>query len=212
MHYSALLFDLDGTLIDTISLYKQAVMQALKEINIKTTHEEFYEWYTTPIHLTEILARHGLTEKDVPSVRARRDEIYIDLLRTKSQWIPGAQELMKSLPSVPLGLVTTSWMTYVNAIDEHLDIKKNFSAIVTVDDTGNLSKPHPHPLLLAADRLGVNPTECLYIGDQLFDIKAAHAAGMECFAVKGEWSPKDIEKHGAELVVGRPDELIQLLK
>lgn len=213
MRYSAILFDLDGTLIDTIGLYEEALLQALTEIGINATHEQFCQWYTTPLHIREILKMHGKSEHLVPPFRHRRDELYIELLKTKSTWLPGAKDLMDSLrgksenqstnklinspPSphtttrVPLGMITTSWLSYVDAIDHCLGIKRYFDTIITVDDTGNFSKPHPHPLLLACDRLRVEPKDCVYIGDQLFDMEAAHRAGMEGWMVQGTWSPKE---------------------
>ncbi len=201
MRYSAILFDLDGTLVDTITLYGEAVLGSLKEIGIEATMDQYREWYHAPLHLSGILALYGMTEKDAPTIRQRRDEMYVELLRKKTEWLPGARELLETLasatpvplaPSAPLAIVTGSWMTYVDAIDSRLGVKKYFDVFVTVDDMGKFTKPHPHGLLLACDRLGVKPEDCLYIGDQRFDAEASAAAGMDCLLVKGTWSPEDL--------------------
>jgi phosphoglycolate phosphatase len=189
-HY---LFDLDGTLVDTITLYGKAVLQVLQEMGIEETWEHFREWYTTPVHAEQILEMHGKDPvKYLAGFRERREELYIGMLREKSVWLPGAEELLRELSAAPLGLATTSWQSYVDAIDECLGVKKHFKAIITVDLTGHLSKPHPHPLLLAADALSFEPGNCVYIGDQRFDVEAAKAAGMEAWLVKGEWTPAGI--------------------
>ncbi len=189
-----ILFDLDGTLIDTITLYKEAVLTSLKEIGIKATPADFRDWYVRPLHLGQILGLYGENESRVPELRLRRDEIYIELLRTKSEWLPGAEELLGILTNkkIPMGVITGSWMSYVDAIDSHLDVKKYFGPIITADEIHSLMKPHPHGLLLAADRLGADPKDCLYIGDQSFDMEAAKRAGMQGIFIETEWSPKNL--------------------
>ncbi len=194
MNPRAILFDLDGTLVDTITLYGEAVLASLKEVaGIDATWEQYREWYGRPLHLKGILALYGLTDEGIPGIRKRRDELYIDFLRTKTAWYPGAKDLLSGLRAkgVPVGLVTGSWMSYVEAIDSLLGVKKHFDAFVTVDDMGDFTKPHPHGLLLGADRLGVDPRECVYVGDQRFDIEAAERAGMPGILIRSEWTPAD---------------------
>jgi HAD superfamily hydrolase (TIGR01509 family) len=191
---TAILFDLDGTLVDTITLYGEAVLASLKERGIDATWDEYREWYNRPVHLPEVLERRGLAAELVTPLRARRDELYLELLKTKTQWYPGAKELLTTLTAkkIPLGMITGSWMSYVDAIDSLLDVKKYFDAIITVDDMRPFLKPHPRGLLLAAERMGVDPKDCVYIGDQRFDSEAATAAGMQGILVHAEWTPKDL--------------------
>jgi len=220
--FSALLFDLDGTLVDTITLYGQAVLRSLEEIGIQATEDEFRDWYIRPLHLGQILALYGRTEDQIPALRLRRDALYEELLRTKVEWLPGAEELLETVKkknpksptmprsprkqhssessdssassdsSRPLALITGSWLSYVNAVDSRLRVKRFFDPIITADEIHACMKPNPYGLLLACDRLGVDPKTCLYIGDQQFDIDAAHAAGMEAWLLKGEWSPENV--------------------
>jgi HAD superfamily hydrolase (TIGR01509 family) len=198
MQYKALLFDLDGTLVDTIALYEQACIQALAENGLSVSAEQFLQWYMEGWHLHHVLAHFGTTEDAVPTIRARRDELYMELLSSSAQWLPGAQELLESLSSTSLdssvssklALITGSWLTYVDAIDAKLHVKKYFETIVTVDDMGKFPKPHPHGLLIACERLKIEPKDCIYIGDQMFDVEAAHAAGMECVIIEGKYTPK----------------------
>ncbi len=198
--YAAILFDLDGTLADTIAIYEKAVLQSMAEIGVKVTEEKFYDWYVRGIHLKQILAEFGLTEDKVPSVRARRDELYVSLLRTDVMWLPGGEELLKETAGKkPTAIVTGSWMSYVDAIDERLHVKRYVPTIITADEIHKFMKPHPHGLLLAADRLKVDPKDCLYVGDQLFDTEAAHRADMPCCIVPGKYSPPNVGE-GADFV------------
>jgi len=189
--YAAILFDLDGTLVNTIDLYSEAVIGSLQSVGVSITQPTFREWYMGAVHLKEILAKFKLTEQLVPNVRKERDERYIKLLREKAEWIPGAEDLLKkSLELGPVAIITGSWRTYVDAINERIRVSEYFDTIVTCDDMGNFMKPHPHGLLLAAEKLGVNPEECLYVGDQHFDVEAAHRAGMPCAVVRSGYTPQ----------------------
>ncbi len=190
--YAALLFDLDGTLVNSIDLYGDAVIASMKEIGDDFSKEAYRDWYIHGQHLRQLLEKYGKTEEEWPDVRGDRDRRYIELLKEKVAWCVGAKETLEYFSGkIPMALVTGSWMEYVDASDGKLDLKKYFQTIVTVDDIGKFTKPHPHSLLLAADRLGFDSKECLYIGDQLFDVVASKAAGMPCCIVKGAYTPKE---------------------
>jgi HAD superfamily hydrolase (TIGR01549 family) len=210
--YSAILFDLDGTLVDSIDLYGEAVIRAMKEININVSKHLFRKWYTRAMHFRDWISQYGLTEEDCPQVRSDRDKMYIELLRKKVRFCLGAKEVLKYFHGkVPLALVTGSWMSYVNASDERLHFKSFFQTIVTVDAIGKLTKPHPHGLFLAADRLKVDPKKCLYVGDQLFDVEASKAAGMPCCIVRGPYTTEEtMEK--ADFTVETLEELKTVAK
>ncbi len=192
MKYVALLFDLDGTLVNSIDLYGEAVIASMKEIGDDLSQEAYRDWYIRGQHLRQMLEKFGKTEEGWPGVRGDRDRRYIALLKEKVAWCVGAKETLEYFfGKIPMALVTGSWMKYVDAIDATLDLKKYFQELVTVDDIGKMTKPHPHSLLLAADRLGVDPKDCLFIGDQLFDAVASKAAGMPCCIVKGAYTPEE---------------------
>ncbi|MFA6523755.1 MAG: HAD family phosphatase [Candidatus Peribacteraceae bacterium] len=207
MKYRALLFDLDGTLVNSIDLYGEAVIEAFRSIGIAVGKEHFREWYGRAMHFRDWIAEFGYTEDDVPLLRRSRDEHYIALLKEKVTWCKGAEEALNFLyGKIPLGLITGSWKSYTDAIDERLGDNRYFQTIITSDDMGKFMKPHPHGLLLAADRLKVKPEDCLYVGDQLFDVEAAQAAGMPCCIVHGKFTPDEaIQK--ADIVVKSMREL-----
>ncbi len=189
----AILFDLDGTLVDSIDCYEDALRQALAEIGVgQFSHQDFLESYHLGQHLDHLLQKFERTDVDKAAVRARRDTIYLAHLRDRIAWIAGAKELLEACQDrYTLGLITGSWNSYVNAIDERLQVRDYFASIVTCDDMGKFQKPHPHGILLACSQLHIEPHEAVYIGDQQFDIDAARAAGMEAHAVRGPLSPPD---------------------
>ena len=211
MRFSAILFDLDGTLIDTISLYRRACIQGMASAGLDLTHEEFDAYYVSGSSLEEWIRLKGGEKGDAPLVRRERDRAYHMLLRTEPAFFLGAEELLNDLLDFPKAIVTGSWKSYVDALDECVEITKHFPHIITADDTSPFHKPHPHGLLLAADRLGVDPRKCVYIGDQMFDIDAAHAAGMTSCLVPTQFTPK--EAHGkAEMELESLDELLPRLR
>lgn len=189
MTYDAILFDLDGTLIDSIDLWGQAICDMFRSVGVTVTMEEFHTMYRPSAQLTTWLTHFGVNMTRKEELRAIRDARYSQLLRERVQWLPDAEELLRALaPTTPLGLVTGSWMSYVHASDERLSLKQYFRTVVTQDAMGNFSKPHPHGLLLACDAMHVQPSRCIYIGDMEADVEMAHAAGMPCCLVQGRYT------------------------
>lgn len=188
-HIDALLFDLDGTLVETIHLYEEAMCETLRSYGIECTHEEFIAMYHRGIGIEAFIREHRGDGIDVSSARASRDAAYVRLLRDKTTWLPGAKEVLDATATIPRALVTKSWRHYVDAIDAAIGLAEHFSRIVTANEMQPYFKPHPRGFLLAADALGVDPERCLVIGDQLFDIEAARACGMRSFLIDGYHTP-----------------------
>ncbi|MDB4978896.1 MAG: gph [Candidatus Peribacteria bacterium] len=191
MKPSAILFDLDGTLVETIDLWHQAVGESLKHAGMNATPEQLTAWYSAALHFEGILDIFGRTEADAPNVRRMRDDMYVDLLRQNVEWLPGVLEVLDQLKAekMPMGMITGSHRRYVDAIDERLSLNHYFGTIITADEMGKFMKPHPHGLFMAADALGVEAKNCIFVGDQLFDIGAAKAAGITAVLIPHLHSP-----------------------
>ncbi|MEK7590797.1 MAG: HAD family phosphatase [Patescibacteria group bacterium] len=211
MKYSAILFDLDGTLMNTIKLYERAVIDTIRGYGATLTPRRFAEIYRSGDSISEWIREFGIDPEKKHEIRSGRDKRYMELLRTSVEWYPGAELLLRTLQvSSPLGLVTGSWKTYLEAIEERLPFHNHFETIVTADDMGAFPKPHPHALLLAADRLSIDPKTSVYIGDQSFDIAAAKSAGMKSILVETEYTPEDAGKN-ADFVVKSLREIQKIL-
>jgi HAD superfamily hydrolase (TIGR01549 family) len=191
MMQRAVLFDLDGTLVNTIGLWAKAYLQTLREVGVKIDAEEFMQTiYTQNLHFELVLKHYGLDTSRADSFRAIRDERYAHLLRTEPLWLEGAEDLLKEIiDTYETGIVTGSHLHYIEAIEEQLPLRSLVPLIITCDDTKGRSKPHPYGLLLACEKLGVEPEECVYIGDQEFDIAAANNANMTSCLVWTEHTP-----------------------
>jgi len=212
MKYSTILFDLDGTLVNTIALYERAVIDTMFHSGAVLTPGRFREMYHAGDSIAGLIREFGLDTTREQELRAKRDTIYMDLLRSQVHWYPGAENLLKNLSSDrSLGLVTGSRKTYVDAIEERLPLQRHFESIITMEDMDGFHKPHPHSLLLAADRLGIDPTTTIYVGDQLFDIHAAKAAGMPSVVVLTEYTPKEAANE-ADYVLDQITDLEKLIR
>lgn len=211
MEFSSVLFDLDGTLIHTTHLYEEACVKGMQAIGITFTAEDFRHHYPKGYSMHSWIEAKGGDPARLEEVRIARDAVYHELLATKSEYCDGAMDLLTFLEGHPTGVITNSWRSYLDAIHRKLAIYDHLTEIITADDMGDLCKPHPHGLLLTADRLKADPAASIYVGDQIFDLEAARAAGMTACLVRGPHSPEGAEKH-ADLVVESLRELQEKLQ
>jgi phosphoglycolate phosphatase len=187
----AVIFDLDGTLIDSIDIYLQILKTALEQVNIppisktkiiQATESGDFDWEM-------VLPETFKDKKDDTIKRITRiiEDIYPDLFRQYVTLIPGTSEMLKqiSVAGMKLGMVTS---TPKNNMKEKLLPLKDanrlhlFEAIIKAEDAPQ-KKPAKDPLLLCADQLDVPAGKCVYLGDMRTDIRAGKAAGMKTIGV-----------------------------
>lgn len=200
--FAAILFDLDGTLVDSIPFWIEANIQALKSLGVRIDAETFLkDFYHQGLHYEGILEKLSAKSKNSDQFYRNRDDLFTELVRTKIEWIDGTEAVMKKCAAnYPLGMMTGSRRGFIDAMDERLKLTSLFSCIITRDDTGMKMKPDPFGLLLLAERLGVKSEDCLYVGDQKVDVDAAKNAGMSSCLIQWEQTPEGAED-GADYVI-----------
>ncbi len=209
--YQAILFDLDGTLVETISLYKKAVIGSFAKYDMQIDEDLFTAFYVMHKHMKEMLAYFGKTEEEIPNIRKDRDDLYVELLSKEAEWLPGAREAFAfAKTKAPLAIVTGSWKRYVEALDKKMNIREFTDIWITADDIHDCMKPDPEGLLMAAKALNVEPKDCIYIGDQAFDMEASKRAGMTACLIGGEYTPKEAFDQ-ADITLKSLDELAGIL-
>ena len=113
----------------------------------------------------------------------------------------------------PWGIVTNKATRFTEPLVRSLGLHARAATVVAGDTTPH-SKPHPAPLLEAARRVGLEPSRCMYVGDDVRDVQAGHAAGMT--TVIAGWGylgmGEPVDSWGAEYIVQRPEELLNLLR
>ena len=187
----AVIFDLDGTLLDTKEIFydvinivfeKLSFPRLGREVLVEAAAEGEFNW--------DMVLPAGLKvrkEEVLLQVRAIIEEISPPLFRKRTRPIAGAEEVLKSLHGAgsKLGVVTSSRKRHVDMKMHALEESGTavlFDAIITADDV-QLKKPDPEPLCECARRLGVTPGECVYVGDMRVDLKAGKSAGMTTVGV-----------------------------
>lgn len=179
----AILFDLDGLLTDTERLHCRAYQQVLSQRGISLTQEDYAEiWIRTGRGIIDLCKLKGIAD-DPTDLRLKKSIIYHQLVRAELQPMAGAMALLNHIAGKKkLALATASWSDAANCVIDTLGIRHFFNVIVTGSDVQR-AKPHPDIFLLAAQRLGISPDECIVIEDAEKGILAAHAAGMKSIAV-----------------------------
>jgi len=176
--FKAYLFDCDGTIADSMPLHYIAWKKALAEWNCDFSEDLFYAWGGMSVaEIIAVLNRERGLNMPVEKVARRKEELYFENL-PQLKAVPEVMEHIEaSYRLIPFAVVSGSTRDSVTRSLEALKILDRFDTLVCAGDYRN-SKPDPEPFLLAAQRLGVAPEDCLVFEDADMGIQAATAAGM----------------------------------
>jgi beta-phosphoglucomutase family hydrolase len=186
--FSAYLFDMDGTIADSMPLHYLAWKQALAEYGCSDFPEDlFYSWGGMPVR--EIIASlnrlHALA-MPVDEVAHRKEGLYYELL-PKLTAVPEVLEQIEDAHTrIPFAVVSGSTRDSVTASLRALHLEDKFDVLVCAGDYAN-AKPDPEPFLLAAQKLNVPPASCLVFEDTAMGIEAATRAGMQSVRILQPW-------------------------
>lgn len=211
------LFDLDGTLIDSAPDLAGAAnaMRAARGLP-----EMPYERLRPMVGAGArgmVGAAFGTAPGDA-GFEALRDEFlqrYAEGLLRRTAVFEAMVPVLQALERAALswGIVTNKHERFTLPVVQGLGLQERAAALICGDTTAH-SKPHPEPLLEAARRVGVAPQACVYVGDDLRDVQAGRAAGMATLAAAwgylGEREP--IHEWGADAVIGNPPALLKWLE
>lgn len=181
----AVLFDMDGLLVDTETLGIRVAVQVCKDLGIYLDLEEQRSFIgvTDEKFYQELFKKRGL-DYDVASVLRKHFEIYEKFLTTELKAFEAACTLPKKLKAkgYKLALVSGSTKNQINIILEQLKINDDFDVVLSCDEITK-SKPDPEGYLIAAKKLGVEPSECLVFEDAQTGVLAAKNAEMRVVGV-----------------------------
>ena len=194
---AAVLWDMDGTIVDTEPYWIGA------EFDVVAMHGGTWSREHALALVGADLLDAGAYIRDNGPVPLDPHEIVellldrvVESIRREIPWRPGARELLHEVreSSTPSALVTMSWRRFAEPVVEALP-PGSFDAVVVGDDVER-GKPHPEPYLLAAERLGVDPRDCVAIEDSPTGVASALAAGCTVLAVPNHVEVPD--PHGAD--------------
>jgi pyrophosphatase PpaX len=177
----SVLFDLDGTLVDTVPFILEAVRQAFEGYGTCPTDAEWIAGIGTPLRAQ--LASFARRPQDVEPLFDRYRTYWIAHHDERTRAFPGAVEAVAALAAAghPIGVVTAKIEHGAYRTLRHTGLLPHVGAVIGADSCEN-AKPHPEPVLLALARLGGTPAEAVLVGDSPHDIAAARAAGARAVA------------------------------
>jgi HAD superfamily hydrolase (TIGR01509 family) len=217
---AAVIFDLDGTLIDSIDIYFTIVENALKRLNLPAVsrnqilaaaENEEFKWEL-------VLPQDVLNRKAeiIDEAWAVINEIAPQMFADNLELIQGAGHIVESLSSngLKIGLVTSTQRQYLETKMQPLKnagVDNLFDAIITSDDVEK-RKPAPDPLITCAQLLDMKPGNCVYVGDTTTDIKAGKAAGMRTIGVLTGFDEYGaLEKEDPDAIIENVQNLLEVI-
>jgi HAD superfamily hydrolase (TIGR01509 family) len=207
----ALIFDLDGTLVDTVYAHIFAWQRALAEAGMPLEGWRIHRKIGMSGGLfTRAIAREvgrEITSKEEAALLNRHGELFIELLPERRP-LPGAVELIRFLYTnkILFGIATSGRRPEIDASLDILDIKEQ-TVIVERGDVAR-AKPEPDLFLACQQRLGIGVNDCYVIGDAVWDLLAARRAGMLSVGLlSGGYGEDELSRAGAFRVYRDPAEL-----
>jgi len=209
----AVLFDLDGTLIDTAPDMSTALNNLLVEENLAPIPLDIVRPYVSQggLVLTQLGFSNYVAECEIEPLRLRYLDHYRAIVANDSVLFDCFEQILSRLEEQgrPWGIVTNKPQWLTTPLLEQMNLDQR-AAVVICGDTLEQRKPHPLPLIVAAETIGVACENCVYIGDDLRDIVAGKAANMKTvIAAYGyikqdtnlaEWQADSIIHHPLELL------------
>lgn len=212
----AVLFDLDGTLIDSAPDLGAAVDQMRVDRGMPSLPLLHYRPMAGAGARGMISLAFGFTPEH-PEYDAMKEEFfrnYEACMTQRTFAFEGVEQMIDKLVAaqLPWGVVTNKSKRFAEPLTQAMPLFKT-AAVVISGDTTPYAKPHPEPLFEAARRLGISPTACVYVGDDERDIVAGHAAGMKTVAATYGYLglQSDVQKWQAHANIQSPLELSRLL-
>ena len=209
--FPVVLFDLDGTVVDSGAIILASMRHATREVlGADYGDEELLQAVGGP----GLEAQFAVFAPDQVDELVRVYRAHNEPLHDELQACVGMEDVIVRLHDEGrrLGVVTAKRRGTVELAFARVSIAHLFETVVGGDET-ELHKPDPAPLLLAAERLGVDPTTAAYVGDSPFDIRAAKAAGM--YAVAVTWGRihdrSRLEREEPDAIAESAEELLELL-
>ena len=213
----AVLFDLDGTLVDTFPDLADALDFAVRDAGagaVDRTRLRPLISRGTREMIASVLPSNTDDER-FDGARRRFLARYSERIAVRSRLFPGIESVLRTLEErgVRWGIVTNKHAWLTEPLLAELDLRRRAHCVVSGDSTAH-PKPHPAPLLLACDRLSIAPGAAVYVGDSRSDIESGRAAGVTTVSAGwGYLDPNDPpQRWEADVAIETPDELFDWVR
>ena len=200
------LWDMDGVIVDTGDAHFESWKKALEKHGLRCTRKFFDETFGMNNRgILSLLLKREATDEDVETIGGLKEALFRKDVQGKLEPLPGVVQWLGRFARAgfPQAVASSAPLENVEAIVRGLALEDSFQALVS--GSALPGKPDPSTFLLAAERLGMKPGECLVIEDAKVGVQAARAGGMKCVAVCTTHPASDLS--GADLVVDRLSDL-----
>lgn len=215
MRYKAVLFDMDGTVLDTLEDLKDAVNVTLRAFDMPERSLEEVRCFVGngALRLFEQAVPDGSSEATVQRTLAWFKEYYDKHCLIKTAPYDGIMELLAELKAQGVKLAVVSNKPH-SAVQELSKLFFSDYMEYSIGQQDSIArKPAPDMLLLTVDRMGLELSDCVYVGDSEVDVATAKNTGMDCIAVSwGFRTVPELEAAGAACIVHNTAELLELLQ
>jgi HAD superfamily hydrolase (TIGR01509 family) len=182
--YEALIFDCDGTLANTLPVHFQTWSAALQAVGANISKNWYYQYCgTSALEMLKLLKEEFAYQFDCASVVAERQARYQALIHTVQEIQAVADIARTHAGKVPMAVASGGERSVLEATLQAIKLYNYFDTIVSIDDVKR-GKPEPDIFLLAAQRLGVAPENCVVYEDSEGGLEAARRAGMRSIDVR----------------------------
>jgi len=209
MPFNALLFDMDGVLVDSEPLHEAAARQVLQAHDLPEPEGLFDDFRGQPdrVLFADRVEATGRTDLDVPALVRQKEAVYAEHAGSVEP-LPGVVDLLQALRrrSLPLACVTSATRADQQAVFDACGFDPYFDAVVTADDVTD-PKPAPEPYRRGAEQLNMDPAACCVIEDAPHGLRAGQAAGCTVVGVPTSFAASVLEAAGAALVTADMDVL-----
>jgi HAD superfamily hydrolase (TIGR01509 family) len=201
---AAVIFDMDGVLIDSGAHHRAAWRALLAELGEEPAHPEY--WRLTIGRPSEealpLLLGRRVPDHESWRLARRKRDLYVSFAREGMVSVTGVKEFVAALSrlGVPRAVGTSASRFDVDRMLSGVGLRRHFDVIVTADDV-TLGKPDPEVYELAAARMGMPAASCLVFEDSLVGVVAARRAGMRAIGVSTAHSEEELRQAGAERVI-----------
>lgn len=180
----AIFWDNDGVLVDTERLYFRATQETLEAAGVTLDHAQYVEFFLRQGRgAWHLLEERGFGPDAVERWRQRRNDLYSELLEQEACAIDGVAGTLDLLHGrYVMGIVTSSRKDHFDIIHTRCNLLQYFDFVLTSEDFPRV-KPHPDPYLMAIERTGAKPDECIAIEDSERGLRSASLAGIRCIVI-----------------------------